>query len=706
MEQAVVAARENIETLTALLDARFVAGDRPLYERFVEARRKLCAGAHDTLERGLRQRYDELRRQEPWQLQEPDLKEGRGGLRCIQSLHWLEAVRALSRDEEPPPLPPRIEAAHATLLATRHALHAQTERPHERYVRELAVATTRWLGVDRTNWERGVFEAMRTADAAIAEQFSERPVTSLFARLRSRFAANTDEAPTPLPHGADPDLEPLLTALRGAGPNGLDPMPPAPWLERLLPEWDVLRALPHIAPFHLHPVDVHVWRTVSEVTHAVRDDEDDSGTVEAARDLDEVELLLAALLHDIGKGHEGDHSAVGAVIAERFAARAALDAEVGRRLSLATELHLLLPVVATRRDIADPRVIRETADRIGDARMLQLLYVLSVADARASGPDVWNPWKAQLIRTLYLRVADVLSAEAPDAATALSALRERAVVELAEEHARDEVVAHLDRLAPNYVLGTAPEVIGQHLEMVREAAQNERRTAVRLDPLTGVDRLTVVTQDRPGILSLVAGTLAVHNANVLGGTAFTRADGIAIEVMHVNDALGHDIDERRWARILEAIPSALAGEFPVDERLAETRAAYHAAPRIQMETTVLVDNNDSERYSIIEVTTADRLGLLYAITNALHDLSLDIHLAKVDTIGAEVVDAFYVLRENGRRVEDTDEIERIVRRVRAAVTALDEGDADPSSVGGGGNADPSPTGGGGQSDPSPANGGG
>src|SRR5690606_18448115 len=127
-----------------------------------------------------------------------------------------------------------------------------------------------------------------------------------------------------------------------------------------------------------------------------------------------------------------------------------------------------------------------------------------------------------------------------------------------------------------------PEVIGQHLDMVREAAADPRRTAVRLDHLTGVDRLTVVTQDRPGILSLVAGTLAVHNANVLGGTAFTRADGIAIEVMHVNDALGHEIDERRWARILEAIPGALAGEFPVDERLAETRAAYHAVPRIQM----------------------------------------------------------------------------------------------------------------------------
>jgi [protein-PII] uridylyltransferase len=163
----------------------------------------------------------------------------------------------------------------------------------------------------------------------------------------------------------------------------------------------------------------------------------------------------------------------------------------------------------------------------------------------------------------------------------------------------------------------------------------------------------------------------VHNANVLGGTAFTRDDGVAIEVMHVNDALGHDIDERRWARIFEAVPQALAGTFPVAERLAETRAAYRALPRVQMPTTVLVDNAGSERYSIVEVTTADRLGLLLAITNALHGLALDIHLAKVDTVGAEVVDAFYVLRENGRRIEGPDEIERVQARVKDAILALD-----------------------------------
>jgi [protein-PII] uridylyltransferase len=195
---------------------------------------------------------------------------------------------------------------------------------------------------------------------------------------------------------------------------------------------------------------------------------------------------------------------------------------------------------------------------------------------------------------------------------------------------------------------------------------------VRRDALDGVDRMTVVTRDRPGILSLVAGTLTAHSANVLGGLAYTREDGIAIQVMHVNDALGRTIDDRRWGRILNAVPLALEGRYPVDLRLAETRATYHAVPRIQIPTSVVVDNNDSDRYSILEVHAADRLGLLYALTGALHDLSLDIQLAKVDTIGAEVVDAFYVLRQNGRRLEAPDEIERVRSRIEAAVAALDE----------------------------------
>ena len=671
--QAGQAAGQSVQTLTALLSARLVCGDRELYGRFISARRGL-AGRHRRWLRGeLVRQHRELVQRERWQLQEPDVKSGRGGLRQLQALRWLDLADAIagaasSGEPEGTPLPAALEAANETLLATRNALHALEDRPNDRFRQDLAGAVAGWLRVDRTGWSRGLFAAMRTVDASVAERLGERDGDDgarrrWFMRLRPRKH----------PAEGSSDLQRLLAVLRREDPAGLDPLPATDWLTRILPEWDQLRCLPHVTPFHRHPVDVHVLRTVNEVRHAIREDEEATGTPAAAAELhDEDEVLLAALMHDIGKGHEGDHSQVGAVIAERFAARVGLDADTARRLSTVAAQHLLLPTVATRRDIADDRVIGETAELAGDAHTLRLLYLVSVADARASGPDVWNPWKAQLIRSLYLRVLDVLSEGAPEAATAARLRTEAAVAALAGQFPPEEVEAHLNRLPPGYVLSTPHEVIGEQLALIREAGGG---TAIRRDRLDGLDRLTVVTPDRPGILSLVAGTLAAHNANVLGGVAYTRDDAVAIDVMHVDDALGHGIDERRWRLILDAVPRALSGEFPVDERLAETRATYQAVPRVRIPTTVHIDNADSERYSIVEIHTADRLGLLYVLTRTLHELSLDIHLAKVDTIGAEVVDAFYVLRENGRRVDEPDEIERVQRRIEEAVAALDEAPA-------------------------------
>ena len=674
--QVAGAARDHVETLTALLDARRVAGDEAVYARFLEARQRFVRRQRDGLRRELAERRAALRLAEPWQAQEPDVKVGRGGLRELQTVRWLAFADAIAEGAAEPSWTYTRELAEAreTLLATRNALHALGERPNDRLRRDLMAAVAELLDSDRLAWTRRVTAAMRHIDAAAGERLdAARGAADDAGGLGRRLARLLWRGSAPeqheRPEAGGSDLERLLAALEEARPGALEPLPPSPWLERILPEWDLLRGLQHVAPFHLHPVDVHTWRTVWEAREAAANDEDELGTTRAAASLPRRELLLAALLHDIGKGHEGDHSTVGAVIAERFAARAGLGDEVTRRLVTAVEHHLLLPTVATRRDIADERVIRETAQAAGDPQTLDLIYVLSVADARASGPDVWNAWKAQLMRSLYQRVHEELSDVPMETAVAR---RRRAVVDaLADERPAAAVEAHLDALPAAYLLSMEPEAIGRHLRLIEEAAGG---TAIDHDRVGEVDRLTIVTPDRPGILQAVSGTLAVHNVNVLGGVAYTRADGVAIEVMHLGDALGSGIDERRWGRIFEAVPRALEGEFAVDARLAETRATYRRGPPAAIPTRVQVDNAGSERYSIVEVRAADRLGLLYAITGALREVALDIHVAKVDTLGREVVDAFYVLRENGRRVEAPDEIERLVARVTAAVDALD-GDA-------------------------------
>ncbi|MDA0352186.1 MAG: HD domain-containing protein [Chloroflexi bacterium] len=662
-------AADNFETFTALLDARLVAGDGELFGQLEWTIARLARSRRQLLLDGLRERHVALQRGEPWQRQATDLKTGRGGLRHLQLVHWLARARQRADGTSGATIPAELEAAHVRLLATRQAVHALVERPSDRFRDDLAPRIAEWLGEETMVSARALYLGMREIDRVAADTFASTAQSRRWWKLWGRSEAGMDRPA----EGPRSDLEALRRALRrvddDAAPLGLDPLPRADWLDRLLPEWEKLRARRHIAPFHTHPVDTHLLRTVAETAYIARHDDDDrSGTVAVAAELDDLdELLLAAFLHDIGKGREEEHSTAGAVIAERFCARAGLEAAATQRLVTVVRQHLLLPSVATRRDIADTRVIGEVAEAVKTPRTLRLLYLVSIADSRATGPDVWSAWKAQLMRSLYVRVMTVLlDGEVGPLDTRRSL--ERAQTELASRFSAEQVAAHAERLEPGYLLSTPPATIGDHIELANEAVAGG--VGIRRDRLEGMDRLTVLCRDRPGLLQSLTGTLAAHQANVLGGVAYTRNDGIAIEVWHVGDALGHEIDDRRWARILEAVPAALTGAYPLEQRLEQVRQMYPTPPAL-IAPTAHVDNSASDAYSVLEVTAQDRPGLLHAIARELHELGIDIHLAKVDTLGPEVFDAFYIQRENGRRIEDPDEIERLETHVLDAIRALE-----------------------------------
>ncbi|MCY4639915.1 MAG: HD domain-containing protein [Chloroflexi bacterium] len=709
--QTVEAARQSVETATALLDARLVCGDARIFARFVEARRQAARRAQRSLAAELEARRRERIAGERWQLASPHLKAGRGGLRDFHTVRWLDALDAVDGDGGEPAEPaPELASARETLLATRTALHALSDRPNDRLYHDAGPAVASWLGEENETWGRRVLHAMRTIDAASAARLERAeprrasgPRRWWGALGRGRGASSSPPAAAGASEGQADAPGQLAAALSALGARGgdaghedasaapLDPLPPAAWLAELLPEWEGIRCRQHAVSFHLHPVDVHSACSVAEVWRASRIEEEDTGTVEAAAALDdEALLLLAALLHDIGKGDSGDHAETGAAIAERVARRLRLDAGRSRRLIAAVRHHLLLPTIAIRRDIADTRVIAEVARAVSDARTLHLLYVLAVADARATGPEAWGRWKAQLMRLLYYRVLARIEEGRADetAAEAELARRDATIAQVAAlEGAPPAAVIrrHVDGLPPPYVLTTPPAEIAAHLALIEGAAGASTRTALSRSRSAGVERLTIVTRDRPGVLATLAGTLASHSVTVLGGACYTRDDGWAIDVVSVDDALGHGIDAARWRRIEENIPPALAGQFPIDQRLTQTRATYGDRPRARngegrrvnepaapsIAATVRVDNAAADRYSVVEVSVADRPGILYAIARAINGLSLDIYLAKVDTWGAEVVDTFYVQGEGGRRVTQPDQIERLRTAVTEAIADLD-----------------------------------
>ena len=730
IEQIAPSAGEDVQTCTALLDARLVCGDGEVFERFRGEMRTFLRRNRAWLRDELAKYRAEALEGEPWQLQDPDLKNGRGGLRSLQTAHWIGLADAAIAGAEPPPLAAGRAEALEAMLATRNALHSLEDRANDKLRRDLLPRVCALLGVDQLEWGMRLSAGRRLLDAAAAEALaSEAPAAADGGGggKRRRWApwrrgkAEDAEAPAAAAEAAPPpaaeaapaaassggeggDLERLLAILREVGPGqSLEPLPPGEWLERVLPEWETLRNRPHTAPFHLHPYDVHSWRTVAEVRRAAEIDEDGTGSPEAAAGIENEDLLLiTAMLHDIGKGHGGQHSERGAVIAERFAARIGLGEDDTRRLSHAILHHLLLPTVATRRDISDDRVIREVAETVGDQRMLNLLYVVSIADARACGPSAWDAWKARLMHTLYARVSDALSEVS---LRTIVGRRRRAVLQtLTGFMTAQTVEEHLKQLPTDYLLSVDPMAVGRHLELIVGATITASESGLDgplppvldHDQIGGVDRLTVIAGDQPALLEAIAGALAAHNINVLGGAAYTRDDGIAIDVMHVGDARGWGIGERRWERIFRAMKGAIAGEFPLEERLAEVRAEAGSGdddapvlvygPQGEAATQIDVDNARDDDYSIIEVQAPGRVGVRYSVARTLREMAMDIHMAKINTFGDEIMDAFYVRRLNQARIEADDEIERVVARVSGAIEELeDDADGDGNGAAPGGN---------------------
>jgi [protein-PII] uridylyltransferase len=411
-------------------------------------------------------------------------------------------------------------------------------------------------------------------------------------------------------------------------------------IERLVPEWRDVRARPQRNAYHRFTVDRHSLEAVVECA-AVLDPEKEVGAGfdgDVARQARRDVLLLATLLHDIAKGRVGDHSEVGGEIAGAFGTRVGLDDDGVALLTWAVRNHLLLADTATRRDLSDESTIARFADLVGTVGRNQLLYALTIADSRATGPSAWNASKAGLVRELFVKADTLLTRgrEALETDNVLTGRRE----------ALDALVA-------------------RHLDLIEQG-----RLAVEWDDVEGGSiQCTVVAPDRTGLLATVASTLALVGFDIASASAYSHPGGMAVEVFTGGDRFGRlaSADERERARA--TLEAALGGELDLDDKLRERTRRYRPrAPRRSRDVRVVVDPEASARATVVEVDAPDDIGLLGRIAAVFSDLGLDVTLAIVSTVGDRVVDVFYLRDASGRPLADRHAIDSLRATLLARLT--------------------------------------
>jgi [protein-PII] uridylyltransferase len=648
VKEAITAAGENLETLCSLLTTRLITGEE---EPWNDLQRELAGllRKQRSVPSLLAAEERALRRREPFFLQEADLKTGRGGLRSIQRDDWMriraEMLGASSAGDA-------LGAERSTLLSIRNALHATQGRGVERLAVDIRGAVAGWLGEDPFDTCARLYQATRAVDDHLLARWPEGKVPDhdpvaragrrLVSAVRLRRQAAAGEMATPLPVAirhldhpgqvsgfSDPvdrpwtpsDRAALVELLAGGAEGWAAFRRLGYWGREVLPELALVESLPQTAVFHSHPVDSHLWRTVDEVVFLTSGGND--WCTAQADDLGSIdELLLAAWLHDIGKGRGGDHSEIGSGLAAGILARFGYNQRTVDLVKRGVALHLLLPFVATREDLDDPGVIRSTAAKVDDPELLSLLAVLSVADARATGPAVWSEWSESLLRTLVDRVGEELQGTSYGS--------EDTTVE-------PHLAEHVAAMPSGYLRRFGVDMAGRHMGLATPPpSHDEVRVEVSGD--SGIPTVVVVAMDRPGLLAVVSGVFALHGLNVLEARIATRSDGVAIDTFRVEDALGElRLEPADWDQIRTDLHQASRGALDLSARLAAKAAAYASAP---IESRVTVDIIEGGwRFT---VRGPDRVGLLHDLAHELTSADVEILMAKVTTRGQEVIDVFSV----------------------------------------------------------------
>jgi len=440
--------------------------------------------------------------------------------------------------------------------------------------------------------------------------------------------------------------------------------------------------------YHHYTVDEHLLRCIgvlNEIEHG------DTADVALASDLmrtilpEHRRLLYVALfLHDIAKGRIDDHSIAGARVARRLCPRLGFNVAETELVAWLVEVHLVMSTVAQSRDLSDRKTIENFAAVVQSLERMKLLTILTTADIKAVGPGVWNGWKSQLIRTLYYETEPVLTGGFSEVNRA-----ERVAAAKAEFRAQVSdwppavLDAYVARHYPAYWLKVDLPHKLAHARFVRATEEASKRlaTSVGFDAERGVTELTVYAPDHPWLLSIIAGACAIAGANIVDAQIYTTTNGLALDTIAVSREFERDDDEvRRAARIGDAIEKAVLGLIKLPEVLPKRAPPKGRLKAFTIEPEVTINNQWSQRYTVVEVTGLDRPGLLYELTTTLSKLNLNIASAHVATFGERVVDVFYVTDLLGAKITAPTRQAAIKRPLIALFAApKDDGERDAAA---------------------------
>lgn len=467
---------------------------------------------------------------------------------------------------------------------------------------------------------------------------------------------------------------------RGRVAAGLRMMHELGVLGKFLPEFGRITCLVQHDLYHRFTVDEHTLRTI-EVLDELANSR--SKSLDRYRNVygqlaDPAVAHLALLLHDLGKGLGGGHTEKGLDIAERVCRRLQLDEAFTEQVCFLVRNHLLMSHIAQRRDLSDEKVVIDFAARVGTIENLNLLCLLTYADINGVGPAVWNEWKDTLVWELYTRSRAIISPDTEGGQDA-ELLKQRIARMLLNEVDIDDVRTHFNLLPAEYARTTPSQTIIEHIRLASGLNSRSVKTGWRVNTQTRCTDLHLCARNRRGLFAKVAGALTSQGVNILSVHLNTRGDGVAIDTFRVRDTAGEPInDPMRWEQIDSALKRALTGELDVEAAVAK-RLKSQSGSRFQKrkqlaapKTRITWDNQSSDRSTILEVRTGDRLGLAYRIADTLASLDLDIVFAKVATEKHLALDIFYVTGADGQKLGE-DALPLIEEKIRDALQMAEEG---------------------------------